>query len=545
MNFGFKESLESTQVKTSISDDTYLLELSQFQFPSVPIDQLMKEPYLSYVELYKDMYRSLKFYRGFIRPNSVKRAKIYRSLKFCCNDEIAMKDIIVFTTVEGLIIKCRYADDNSFSEKFNYYMAQEDSYVFIPEKCDKLDKYNYTYYRRMLNNFILNEKIPGKTFRMNEHDNVFLFISLENPCVCSHKSNECEGCYQFGIHGNSTLEKKWKEYTQGGGVLRTHVISPNKIISGLKVFPWMNRDKFRLLSDNQIEITLKSPSLNDFEKRLKVLESEPQTELKYIELDFTIADEYEAFGILRILQGKVDLSQIIPLIGTSRIYLPFTISTDILMILNEYKPNNHVLEGSEIFSQDDFAEMSKWRQASLIKAPSGNLYSFLDLYQNLTSDPLTREPFTDEFKNNVDKMMQEVSSIFMFGFPPMKFEPELITIASEPNALIKTISFYIKIGEETNAFWIIPDLRDTEFNKITLEAIRTLIIKWSDHSLFKNSFSYTNIIPDDDIHLLFSPIALYVFEQNISNLTIETYPRDVKSQARHLLDQVCLLKRCS
>jgi len=88
-----------------------------------------------------------------------------------------------------------------------------------------------------------------------------------------------------------------------------------------------------------------------------------------------------------------------------------------------------------------------------------------------------------------------------------------------------------------------------------------LVKKWSDGSLFKTSFPYSNIIPDwrgldshiyeslkidyGDIHLVFSPIALYVFEQTINNLTVETYPRDIISQAQNLSNQSYILEKCS
>jgi hypothetical protein len=557
MNSGFNKNSEVTCTETSLIDflpnDAHLLELSQFQFPSIPIDQLTQEPYISYVQLYKEMYDGLKFYRGFIRPNKVERAKIYRAIDLCCDDCLSIKDIIVFTTTEGLIIKCRNADDIEFNKKFDHYMSQEDCYVFIPEKCDRLDQYNYSYYRRMLNNFTLNEKILGKTFRMNEHDNVFLFVSLENPCVCgsecNNDNNKCENCFKSGTHGNLTLERKWKEYIQGG-VLRRRIIPVEKISTALKVFEWSSRVKFRV-SSNNIEITVKSSSLNDFEKCIRKIEIEPPVELKYIDVGFDITDEYEAFGIIRILREKINsVSNIIPIMGTSRIYFSADLSEDFLSIINEYQVIDPIPEGNETFTQDEFNNMSKWRHASLIKAPSNHLYSFLDLYQNLKGtptsyDPLTREEFKEDFKSQMDRIRQEVDGIFMSGFPPIKFNPELITIVSEPNTIIRTISFYIKIGNEVNAFWIIPDLRDTEFGKITLEAIRILVVKWTDRSLFKSSFSEANLFPDGDIHLIFSPVALYVFEQTISNLTIENYPKDIKAQARYLQDQIFLLRRCN
>jgi hypothetical protein len=47
-------------------------ELSHL-FPAVPTDQLLQPPYLSYVQLYLETYRHLKFYHEFHRPNRVER----------------------------------------------------------------------------------------------------------------------------------------------------------------------------------------------------------------------------------------------------------------------------------------------------------------------------------------------------------------------------------------------------------------------------------------------------------------------------------------
>jgi hypothetical protein len=503
-------------MKFKIMNDTHLLELSQFQFPSIGIDKLKQEPYLSDVRLYKEMYSEFKFYRGFVHLNGIERAKIYRAISLSCDDNISMKDFIMFTTDDGLIIK--YHQDKNledFTYKFEHYISQGNNYVLVPGKCDKLDKYNYCYYRRMLNNFISNERIPGKALRMNENNSILLFLSLDEEC--------------------ETLEKKWKEYIQGG-VLRTYQVPSNKLCAALEVFSWIYRVGFKIV-DDLIELTVKSPSLKDFEHRINKINQKNSIELSYIDVDFIINDEYEAFGIIRVVND----SQVIPLIGTSRIYFPEYIDIDSLHKYEDIK----LPDGNEIFTQDEFSEMSKWRQASLIKAPSGNFYSFLDLYRNPKRiDPYTREVFPKSFIDEMINIKKSADGVFMSGFPPMNFDPELITIASGDNTIIRTISFYIRIGERSYTFWIIPDLRNTQYEQITLDAIQTLVIKWSDNSLFKGSFPYDNVIPDGDIHLLFSPIALYVFEETINNLNVEAYSQDIKAQAQHLSLQTYLLKIC-
>src|SRR5690606_23495094 len=114
---------------------------------------------------------------------------------------------------------------------------------------------------------------------------------------------------------------------------------------------------------------------------------------------------------------------------------------------------------------------------------------------------------------------------------------------SLPDKIIPTISFYIRLAEKTEVFWIIPDLRETEYAELTLEAIRILITKWTDRTLFKNSF--TNLIlGDHDLHSIFSPVALYVFEYNSTHLDVDNYPRDIQTQAQNLKEQIRLLIKC-
>jgi hypothetical protein len=484
------------------------------------IDELTKEPYLSYLQLYKEMYNNFKFYRGFVSPNGIKRAQIYRAIDLSCEGDISIKDFMFFNTNDGMIIKYRdIVNIEAFTVSFNHYMSQGTDYVFVPKTCDKLDQYNYSYYRRMLNNFLSNERIFGKALRMNENDNILLFASLETP-------------------NNKLLEKQWGEYLQGG-VHRKYTFPSSKLLEVLKIFPWSSREKFEILDDDYIEITVKSSSIHDFEnKLLKISEKDPYP-MKCIELKSIINDEHEAFGILKILNKEIDdVSEIVPLPGTSKIYIPEDLTDNIEKILDNYEFSESLPEGTEIFTQDEFIGMSKYRRASLIKASSGNFYSFLDLYRNpKRNDPHTRVPFTEKFINEIVNIMNSVVGIFLTGFPPMNYKPELITVMSNSDAVIKTISFHIKLGEEVHPFWIIPDLRNSEFAGVTFDAIRILVIKWTDNSLFKGTFIH------DDIHLLFSPIALYVFEQTSTNLNM--YPRDIESQARYLKEQNDLLCRCN
>lgn len=489
-------------------NDADLLELSQFQFPSITIDELTTQPYLAYVQDYKYKYGEYKFYRGFKNPDIYERAKIYRAIDLCCDDNMTMDNFIIFNSSEGLIIKCKHIPIDS---EFDLYLSQDNSYIYIPINCNKLDQYNYSYYRRMLNTFKTNERINCKVIRMNEINNTLLFLSSKNPLPVD-------------------LNIKWKEFTQSIGVIRKFIIPSDKLCKSMQMFPWEYRVSF-LIIDDMIELTVRSCSLDDFETRLKTIESSDSITLKYIDLDFIIKDEYEAFGLLRILNRN----DVIPLMNTSRIY--FTDDLD-LNLIEQYEYNGILPEGSEIYTQEDYSEMSKYRLASLIKVPTGNLYSLLDIYRNpKKEDPYTREEYSQDFILQIEDIMNNLKGIFTIGFPPDRFEPELVIIESEPDMIIQTISFYIKIRNILSVFWIIPDLRNTEYNKITLDAISILVKKWSDGSLFKNSNIYS------DINLLFSPIALHVFEQTINNLNIETYPRDLLSQAQTLSEQNFILNK--
>lgn len=526
-------------------NDTHLLELSQFQFPSIGIDRLTSDPYQSYVQDYKDKYGEYKFYLGFINPTVNERAKIYRAIDLCCSlqnhdEKFSLKDFIIFNSSEGLIIKCKHVS-TELSTNFNHYLSQDDNCIFVPDNCDKLDQYNYSHYRRMLNNFTISERINCKVIRMNENNNILLFLSSEKSFA------------------DYDLKTKWYEYIHGG-IIRKCQVASNKLCIALKVFSWVYRSTFSI-DGEYIELVVKSSSLSDFESRLDIINNSDPIELNHLNLDFTINDEYEAFGLLQIISKQMeDVSHIIPLVGTNRVYYDKSLIEDMIY---QYQPEYELPDGCEIFTQDEFNEMSKYRIASLIKAPSGNLYSFLDIYRNpKKEDPHTRQNFPVEFIDQMNHTINKLKGIFLTGFPPMTFNPELITVESGYDSIIPTISFYIRLsGTEstTEVFWIIPDLRDTEYSKITFDAIGILVKKWSDGSLFKNSFPYTNIIPDwrgidsciaknpdyGDIHLVFSPIALYVFEQTINNLTIETYPRDIKSQAQNLSNQSYILEKCS
>lgn len=146
--------------------DKDLTELLDYQFTSISLDQLIESPYIYYVNLYRK-YDKFTFYKGYIRPTFLERAKIYRAF-YLTSEKLnnlttyPEGNIICFITSEGIIIKCIPSLLHIFSEQFEKYMIESDNYIFIPDICKKLNMYEYTYYCRAINKFIENERIKAR-----------------------------------------------------------------------------------------------------------------------------------------------------------------------------------------------------------------------------------------------------------------------------------------------------------------------------------------------------------------------------------------------
>lgn len=507
------------------TDEDYLRELSKFYIPSITVEELKKEPYNLYTRMYCEMSNGLNFFRGYVQPNPIQRAKIYRAINICSKDK-KTNNFLVFASTFGLIIKYR---GDPPEKKFDHYLSQSDNYVFVPDKCDQLDMYDYTYYRRLISDFCTNEHIPGEIVSNSEQDNRFLFISLIQPL--------------------DNIKQKWNEYILGG-VYRSFTISPEKLASCFQVFPWEERIGFKIKS-NLIEVTVKSHSRDDFQSKIAKLKVTHER-WESVDLDMIIQDEHEAFGVARIL---AHICSILPLIKTNRIYVCNPEKDTIERIqkaIKSFDVSGVSTEGLEIFSQDPYENMSFFRKASLIEVPDSVWYSFLDLYQSRPNDPHTRKELSLDFLDSIDKELKSITGPFLYGFPPIRFEPNLITKTSDPSAgylnsfgKTPTISFYIQLvtsnsdssyKSELYFFWQIPDLRETKYASITMEAIQTLASKWSDRSIFQD------VINSRDIHLIFLPKALYVFEKSSIDISSGLYPQDEWGQSERLREQVCILK---
>ena len=409
-------------------------ELLEYLYPDDPPDENLVLQY---------QQSELNFYRGFRLPSVLERAQIYRAVYEC------VSKTFLFITPSGIIIKTDQPD-------LELDLSRP---VFVPPGYDLLEKYTYLYACRLLNRFIADEAIPGKALLVGK---TFLFIALDCDMDC-------------------TLS--WSQYI-AGGVSRTVKFPPDKLWTFLEIFPWSCRETAEVI-EKEIKFSVKLDLLR-LRTSLEALERGRSVDLKYIEIGEILENE-EAFGIIRSTSSVV-----IPLVGTSRVY--YLSSQDPPVFTD---PPSVDEEGHETFTLEKFSEMSKFRKASLIRAPSGHFYSLLHL-SNQTVDPLTRDRFPESFLETIKQEISKCQGPFLTGYPPTKVTPQLEI--KEHNSEIK---FYIALTE-TSLFWTIPDLRNTDYELFTIHAIQLIMQKWADRSLF-GSFR------GSDDNLIFSPMAFHVF----------------------------------
>lgn len=528
--------------------DSCLNELSTYQFPNISKDQLLEDPYKIYTQMYIQLSDDFDFFHGYCKPNPIRRAQIYRALQFSTdpkhlndqklhslsfNDNL-QNEYIVFNTPDGLVIKKK---KNCHLDKYEILLNESDQLVFIPPKYDQLSEYEFSYYRRLLSNFVHSEKIPGTILFTVEQDCKFLFVALTSPI-------------------RTKLSKKWTQYIQGG-VIRKYKFPSHYLLAVLNNFPWLVRKKFKILPDKDICIWIRSPSLDDFEFQLnKIYAQSYHSEFNMMDwyhidlLDVIINNELAVIGIIRLL---VDNWIVIPLIKTSRLYILNKTDSDCSLEIIQKRLKeieNFDLEGFEPFTVRRYDEMSVLEKLGLIKTPQNHWYSILSLYQSSWThtnknfrDPLTNLKFSKGFKSELIQICKNIHPIFNRGFPPKLFEPELITVETESE--FPKILFYVKLDSKNSSdlnpeqilFWKIPDFRSyqPEFAKLTLDAIQLIVSKWSDKSLFQARTFYK------DIYLIFNPQALYVWEKTLSRT--KKWSTDPKILADKLLKQLHILAK--
>ena len=504
-------------------DESYIQELIVYHFPTLTSEQLLQEPYVQYTERYCNISRELKFFKGYVNPTIIQKAKIYKALDMCSKN--IAKKFLIFPSSNGVIIK--YKGDLPPCE-FDIYLNRPDSYVFVPKDCTCLDIYDFTYYRRLLYTFCLKNHIDGDILVENEGEKYFIFVSL--------------------VKSVDNIEQKWKYFTTGG-VYKTFYIHPDKLESCFHIFKWDERIKFEIIS-HAIKVCVKSGSDTKFKWKVIHLKSDTTKRWEKYELSEIIQDEYEAFGVCRILSS---VGEILPLIGTNVLYIHLDDDRsieDVSNILKKYKLPEIPTDGVEIFSQETFEEMSFYRKLGLIQIPGSTWYLLLDLYQNNPVDPHTCKELTSEFKNVINNEFERIRGEFLRGFPPNRFDPQLLVKTSDPSkgeltffGNTPTISFYMQIKDiekpddmRNYFFWQIPDLRETEYDSSTIDAIETLTLKWSDKSIFHNFVNW------NDVYLNFVPRALYVFECVSADISSKKYPHESREQSENLCKQTALLK---
>lgn len=236
-------------------------ELLTYQFPHVQNkDELVEEPYQAYTNMYIQNSRGYVFFRGYLNPSIVERAKIYRALEFShefyqkSNDDSSLDEsmhpYIVFLSSNGLVIKRRPGYN---IPRYDFFLSHSDQYIFVPPGFNQVKAHEFAYFRRLLTNFDLTEHIGGRLIVNQEQDNYFLMLALDQPL-------------------RDELTRKWVEYQQGG-VLRSFDFKSEKLDQVLAHFEWKLRERFEITPDDKIRIWVRSPSLDDFYQKITSIQS--------------------------------------------------------------------------------------------------------------------------------------------------------------------------------------------------------------------------------------------------------------------------------
>lgn len=459
---------------------SYLSELIEYHFPNVSQEELLLPPYKEYVDLYCEKSVGLLFYRGYTNLSSVDRAKIYRAI-----DILGIDKFLVFNSEKGLVIKTR----SPVLERIEDHIS-DDRLVFVPDGYDRVSGLDFVYYYRLLKDFRRNvpsiRKCP--VIRMNERGSVFICLVMNSPPT-------------------EDLKSLWRNYLSSGP---THELEVplSKVFGLFRTIPWKHRTTCTVRDDRLVirSVGLSLKQAQDYRTKLARLEDEP---VRLVELSQEL-DEHEALGLLTLVN---DPKKWVPLIGSCFVA---TLSDEPLPT----PPQLEVGVGVEIFTQEDFSDMSSLKKCSLVQAPSGKWYPLLSLLQSQKYDPLTREEFSESFRAELTHRLDELNGPLLNEFPPEKQEPQLLVTEHSD---CKALSFFLMFDGVQTVFWQIPDLRNTEWEESTIRAINVLTMRWSDHSLFVSS------APRTDPLLMFRPHFLQVFWTSRS--LIETEP---SKQARRL-----------
>jgi len=510
-----------------------LKELTQYHFPGLSLDQIQEEPYLTFTKMYCSVCPELNFYRGYLNPSPIERAKVYRALNLACEGaKISIRNFIIFTSSSGMVIRVKpstYRDSSMDQVDFLFELFQKESSgrVFLPEGYDQLDTINYPYYYRLLNLFRKTLTEVSRLIMMQEYDSKMLFLSLGT------EKKRLESDRDLGR--DNDLEKRWRDYLDGT-LKRKIWFSPHRIKKILELFPWSLRDHF-MGAERRLGLKVLECFPSSLEEKLvKIRESTGDLSLRYLDLGVQIQDERELFGVLLILKESwPDLvKEMIPLMGTSKLimsYRPEVTEEKIKEAIAKFPELDLPPEGVEIYSQDSFSELSKLKKANLVRSSvtrSGNWYSFMDLCQTpLEIDPSTRQPFSEEFKNKIKQTLEQIRGPVLEGFPPVRPELELFEVTSEDDKS-STSSLYIRSSPtQTILFWKFPPcMNDQEFIN---EAKKTIVIKWTDGSLF-GPFKETCLKYNLELSLIFSPEVYSIFREILEDPGVNLSEKRVREQ---------------
>lgn len=453
-------------------------ELLEYLVPATQ-EQLYQEPYREHTEKYTLHSDGLNFYRGFIKPHSTLKGKIFRAI-YLSRAGPDDKGCVIFTSDHGLVVKLKSRDNSDFTSKFESYLEEPDEMIFIPQGYDRLDKHETLYYQKLLNEFRradlwLNRSSEIIRFIGHEHNFIFLSFSEKPP---------------FDI------TKLWSEFNNGG-IHRTFSLTPGMVPEAARLFPWNQRVKWQY-SDGSLSMTVKSLSEDEFKDRVASLVDIKGYTL--IPLQRSLETEDDGIGLLRHLHSsEISPREIIPLVGTDFLVAPETLREVIQTALESLPKEQLEIEGVEVFSQTPFNELSPLTSLSLV-LPSR--YLFLKLVQYMTkntNDPLTREPLE---KESIQEILQQLDGTFLIGFPTLTFDPQLYTFTSGG-----WIYCSIYHRGESKVFWQFRDWSD----EISSKVLEVLVRKWSDQSIFRGPYSGEY----QDLSLVFSPLAYYLFSSEI------------------------------
>lgn len=459
-----------------MSDEELIKEFREYQVPPEISDL---EPYL---EIYRSKSQGRNFFRGFKSPNSDTKARVYRTV-----EKLSKYNFIVLNSKYGMVLKCETIDEQ-LESKFQELFDQ--GFIFVPPGYDKISSEVLAYNIRLLEAFIKDLFLNSEIIINRELEDYFVFLSFNDE---------------------KNIANHWKNYISGGLHLSFQVL-PDELISIHKLFPIENHISWSEEEEDELYLTVSSPSLVDFYIRTHAIQK--GSKLKRVVLDTTLKNNNSGIGVLKYISGP---GVVIPIIGTPYIYVD---NPDLTLKL----PDISLPDENESFTLESFSEMDIYHKASLIKSPSGHWLSFLEAYKSNRIDPLSREPFSEELNSAIDqefeKLSKGIGKFFLHNYNKKSNPPIIISTQG-----ILYIYFDIVINNYQVTFWKIPYIDNS------VQAMEVLLQKVSDNSIFSNKIFLTDPL------LSLNPKALNLFLKSMN----EPWPLDEDEQIERLNSEIFIL----